>query len=256
MKTVLRIFVGSLFTSLFILLVLFATIRLEILNKSFLFATFENHNIYTQLPSLLASSLLPNDHNLSEFAKNISPQVVKPLVEDNLSQIIDFLNGSSKNILISISLQGIGFENTTGIHWSLSDIPDKNLQKRIQAVNGIGSTLIVACIIIFISLIVLFFIYGRLTKPKQLFGGKALFLSSGIYIVITSLGIKLFLMTITKDLLNGKETSQQMLGLLSNSLFADTTTTWLIIGTVLILFWSIVKLSIYVRSASSQLKLS
>lgn len=243
MKTATRIFVGSISTSLFIALILLTTIRFEILNKSFLFGSFEKHNVYAKLPFLLADSI-PNDPNLSkeekigyaEFVRNISPQIAKPLIEDNLTQVIDFLNGQSKDIIISFSLNGIGFENTSGIRWSLAEIPDKNLQEKIRESNGIGNLLIIAGLIVLAILTSLFFL-----------SGKAILLSGGVYIIIISLISKYLLMTIGKELMNGRELSQKLLGLLSASLFSDITTTWLVMGVMLILLW----LTLHIRNKTT-----
>jgi len=233
MKTTLKFFLGSFSTSLFIVLMLLVTARLELLNKSFLFGTFEKHDAYVKLPLLLAVSI-PNDPNLSkeekigyaEFVKNISPQVIKPLIENNLTQVIDYLNGQSKDIVLSFSLNGVGFQDASGIRWSITQISDKNLQEKIKAFNGIGNTLIVTMGIVLTILIGLFFL-----------SGKTILLSGGIYIVATSLISKLFLMTIYKELINGQEISQKILGFLSTSLFPDIINTWLIMGGILILLW-------------------
>ncbi len=243
MKNVLKFLFGSLSTSLFILLMLLITIKLELLNKSFLFGSFEKHNVYAQLPSLLASSL-PNDPSLSneekigytEFIKNVSPQVIKPLIEDNLTQAIDYLNGQSKNIVLSFSLNGIGFQDASGLRWSLSETTDKNLQERVKAFNGVGNTMIFAMGIILVALVGLFFLSGR----------TILFLG-GTYIIATSLISKLSLMTVGKELMNGQEISQKILGLLSVSLLSDITTTWFFMGSMIILLW----LALYIASKVS-----
>lgn len=244
MKNVLKFLFGSLSASLFIVLMLLVTIKLELLSKSFLFGSFEKHNVYAQLPTLLASSR-PNDPSLSgeekigyaEFIKNISPQVVKPLIEDNLSQVIDYLNGQSKNIVLSFSLNGIGFQDVSGLRWSLAETTDKNLQERIGAFNGVGNTMIFAMGIILVALVGLFFLSGR-----------TILLSGGAYIAATSLISKFSLMAIGKELINGKEISQKILGLLSASLISDITDTWLIMGCVLILLWLILRIMSKVKT--------
>ncbi|MDO8583543.1 MAG: hypothetical protein Q7R51_03350, partial [bacterium] len=226
---------------LFLTFILLTTLRFEILNKSFLFGTLERNNVYTKLPMLLASSF-PNDPNLpkedrieyAEFAKNISPQVVKPLIEDNLAQAIDFINGESKDINLSFALNGVGFENSTGIRWSLSELPDKNLQQSIKMVNGAGNILIIAWTLVLTILVGLFFIEG-----------KTILLIGGIYITAISLVIKLGLLTIGKELDEALEPSQKLLGLLTTSLFPEITTTWLLIGIMLILIWIFMKLRRY-----------
>lgn len=243
MKNVLKFFFGSLSTSLFIALMLLITIRFELLNKSFLFGSFEKHNVYAQLPPLLASSL-SNDIILSgeekigyaEFIKNISPQVIKPVIEDNLSQVIDYLNGQSKNIVLSFSLNGIGFQDVSGLRWSLAETTDKNLQERIGAFNGAGNTMIFAMGIILVALVGLFFLSGR-----------TILLSGGAYIAATSLISKIFSTSIDNELINNSGTSQKLFGLLSTSLFPDIITTWLLMGILLILLWIILRISAKIR---------
>lgn len=228
-----KVFIGIVSASLFVILILLATIKFELLDKSFLFGSFEKHNVYKQLPAALADSL-QNDPNLSEeegmayaeFVKNISPQEIKRLIESNLTQVLDFLNGQSKDVVISFSLPGVGFENASGIRWSLTQLPDKNLQEKIKSLNGIGNTLIIVGVVILIVLAGLIFLSGRV-----------ILLSSGIFLTISSLIIKLILLIIGNELTNGQEPSQKILGLLSSSLFSDITTTWLIAGGTLILFW-------------------
>lgn len=249
MKIAARGFIGTLFALLVTVFILLITIRFEILNKSFLFGVFEKHNVYGQLPNLLVTSL-PNDPNLTdeerlgytEFAKNISPQVIKPLIEDNFGQVIDFLNGDSKDIVISFALNGVGFENVGSIRWSISQIPDKNTQEQIRSLNGIGNTLIIAWVTVFIVLVALFFLYGRLTTPKSWIGGKTLLLSSGVSIFTMSVFTKIALIFIGKGLVEGKEPAQKLLALLSTSLFSEITITWLMIGGMLILLWLIMKM--------------
>lgn len=240
MKTAGRILAGVISILLFTILIFLVTTKFELLNKSFLFNSFEKHNVYTRLPTLFAD-FIANDPSFSkeekigftEFVKNIPPQAIKPLIEDNLTQVLDFLNGQSKDIVISFSLSGVGFENASGIRWSLSQTPDKNLQERIKALNGISSALTAAGIIILAILAGLFFLSGR-----------QILLSGGISIIAISLISKYFLISISKELLSGKEIAQKLLGLLSSSLFSDITNTWLIMGTILILFW----LALHIRN--------
>ncbi|MDP2638512.1 MAG: hypothetical protein Q8P26_05635 [Candidatus Levybacteria bacterium] len=254
MNIIEKAFFGIIFIFFISILVIISTLKFEILNKSFLFGSFERHNIYSQLPNLLASSL-PNDPNIPEdekisytdFAKNISPQIIKPLIEDNLKQIIDFANGQSKNIVISIAISGVGFRDTSGIYWSLSELPDKNLQKNIQSMNGLGNVLIFTFGITLLILTGLFFLYGKMFTPKDPLGGRIMLLVSGIFIAAISVFIKIILMIIGKELLNGAEPSQKLLGLLATSLFPEMTTTWLVVGIVLILLWT----GLYIKNKSS-----
>lgn len=239
MKTVGKIFLGIIFTFLLIIFVLLATIKFELLNKSFLFAAFEKHNTYAQLSPLIAD-YLQNTSNFSdeektayaEFVKNIPPQDVKSLIENNLSQAIDFLNGQSQNIILSFSLPGVGFENASGIHWSLSQLPDKNLREKINSLDETGNILIIAGVVVLTILIGIIILYGR-----------GILLTGGIFVVIVSLIGKLTFIIIGNDLMNKQELGQKMLGLLSSSLSPDITTSWLIVGGTLILLWFIFHIS-------------
>lgn len=220
MKTAVKTFIGALAVPLFLTFIILATLRFEVLNKSYLFGVFEKHKIYEKLPVVLADSLPPE---YAEFAKNISPQVIKPLIEDNLTQIIDFINGDSKDIVLSFALNGVGFENSTGISWS----PPES----IKSVNGAGNIMIIALVIILAILAGLFFLEG-----------KVILLIGGIYITAISVIIKLGLLVIGNELTKGPDPSQKLLGLLAASLFPEITTTWLILGILLILLWIILKI--------------
>ncbi len=90
--------------------------------------------------------------------------------------------------------------------------------------------------IILVALVGLFFLSGR----------TILFLG-GTYIIATSLISKLSLMTVGKELMNGQEISQKILGLLSVSLLSDITTTWFFMGSMIILLW----LALYIASKVS-----
>jgi hypothetical protein len=233
MKTTIKIF--SIFFSvlLFVILIFIVTIKFELLNKYYLFGAFEKHNIYAKLPELVVDSLAKDPRfsqkektEYREFANNLSPQIVKPIVENNLIQVINFMNGKSKSITISFSLNGIGFENSSGLYWSSSQVADKNLQKQIEAINGTGNLLNFAGIIVLIFLINLFFL-----------SGKIIFLSGGIGIIVASLISKILISVFGKELINRPEILQKLLGLLSVSLFSDITTTWLVAGGILIILW-------------------
>lgn len=233
MRTIGKILAGIISILLFIILLLLVTIKFELLNKSFIFGAFEKNNAYAQLPVLIAGSL-SSDPNLSEgekigyaeFVKNIQPQDIKPLVENNLTQVLDFLNGQSKDVTIFFSLRGIGFENASGLSWSLSQLPDKNLQERIKALNGIDNILIAIAIIVLIVLTGLFFLLG-----------KRILLIGGIFIIVASLISRLILIIKSQELMSSPELSQKLIGLLFSSLSPEITTAWFIIGGSLISIW-------------------
>lgn len=225
MRIIGKIFLGFISILLFVALVLLATFKFEILNKTFLFTAFEKHNAYAQLPNLVADSL-PAEYG--EFINSIPPQSVKPLVETNLGQIVDYLNGQSKDVILSFSLQGIGFEGASGIRWSLSQMPDKNLQEGLRSLNEAGNAIIIVGAVILTILIGIIILYGR-----------GVLLIDGIFIVLAGLIGKLFSIAVSDALLKGSELPQKLLGLLLSSLSPDITTSWLIAGIILIFLWLI-----------------
>lgn len=228
MRIIGKIILGFISILLFVILVLLATFKFEILNKAFLFTAFEKHNAYAQLPNLVADSL-PAEYG--EFINNIPPQSVKPLVEANLGQIVDYLNGQSKDVTLSFSLQGIGFENASGIRWSLSQIKDKNLQEGLRSLNEAGNIIIIAGTVILTILIGIIVLFGR-----------GILLINGIFIVLAGLIGKLFSIAIGDALLKGPELQQKLLGLLFSSLSPDITTSWSIVGIILIFLWLIMRI--------------
>lgn len=235
MRIVGKILLGIISIIFFVIFILLATVKFEVLNKAFLFGAFEKHNVYVQLPSLVADSL-QNTSNLSDeqkigygnFINNIPPKLIKPLVENNLGQIVDYLNGQSKDVTLSFSLNGIGFENASGLRWSLSQMPDKNLRDGLLSLNEAGNTIIILGAIILTILIAVVILYG-----------KGILLVDGIFIIVISLIGKLFSMAIGDALLKSPELQQKLLGLLLSSLLPDITTSWLVIGGVLIVTWFI-----------------
>jgi hypothetical protein len=233
MKIILKIFIGLSSTFLFFILILLVTVRFELLNKSFLFENFEKHNVYAQLSTALIDSLSKNSSfskkekaDYAEFIQNLSPQIIKPIIENNLVQILDFLNGKSRDIVISFSLQGIGFQDASGFRWSLAEASDKNLRENISILYGISSTLTIAIAIILAILVAHF-----------VFFGKSIFLSGGIGTIIISLIGKYYLTIVGKELIDAPVFLQKLLGLMFSSLFFDIVTTWLVMGGLLILFW-------------------
>lgn len=239
-----KIILGIAFSLLFSSFILLATFRFEILNKSFLFGTFQNHKVYEKLSNILINSL-PNDPNLlkeeqlgySQIINNISPADLKDVAEKSLSQIIDYVNGDSNDVVIGTNFNGVN------IQWSLSKAP-KEITEKIKIVNGLGKILFYALGVELILLIVLFFLYGKLTTPKSWTGGKTLLLTVGINLTLISIISKFSMSVVGKELDKGAEPSQRLLGLLFSSLFPEITTIWLLVGIMSILVFLILKMSV------------
>lgn len=231
MKIIIKVAMGIISFTLFLILIFLISLRFQIFNKSFLLNNLEKHNFYQQLPTILSSSIENNTSyssqekkDFKEFVNNISPEVIKPLVVNNLVQIMDYFDGKSKDITISFALQGVGFQNASGIKWSLSQ--NKNFQLNFKFLNGVNNILTILIVVFSLILIMLL-----------VFSAKIVLFSSGIGIFLTSLISKIFLSIVGNDLIKAPTFLQKILGTLSLSLFSDIITIWLVVGIVIFLLW-------------------
>lgn len=245
MKVFEKIILGIVFSLLCILLLLLATIRFELLNSSFLFWSFQRNNVYTKLPTVLAQSL-PNDPHIkrdeqgdyANIVNSINPQTTQRIIESNLQQILNYINGKSDDITIRIFAKDFAILDGSDIKWSLSQMQQHDAQtseNRFAFIQGLGNKILLVLFIIFSILIGLFLLYGRLTNPKSLLGGKKLVLITGILTCVLGIALRIFSFIIEKSLQQKLEPSQAILKLLASSLFPDISITWIILGGVLIL---------------------
>lgn len=220
------------FTLVFLLALIVGTLRLEVLNSRFVFGSFERNGVYEKLPGQFSESLL-NDPNLeeeekmgySEIASSISPQTAKRIIEANLGNVIDFLNGKSKDINIFISAKDISILQTD-VRWSPKDAPGSN---SLVIFSGLGNKLLIAFVIL---LAILAFLYKL--------AGRTGFLSAGILAVGLGAIGRLYLFVISANTPAG-EPSQVLLLLLSSSVLADITLSWIVVGIIMVTIWLIFK---------------
>lgn len=235
MKTVGKVIAIIFFVFFFLITLVLATVRFEVLNSSFVFSSFERNRVYEKLPAEIAKSL-PNDPNLGKdegesIARSVSsvtPTLTKNLIEKNLMSIIDFLNGKNDNFSISISPKDLNLTEGVTLTFSTNDFP-KERAGFLQIAHGIGNKIL---LIILISLVILISLYK--------FTGRVVLLIVGIFTLILSIIAKLFLLTI---ILNtpSKEPAQVLLLLLSSSIFSDIVWSWIIVGILFLVFWVFIR---------------
>lgn len=235
MKRLEKFFIGTLFSLLFSLFILLTTFYFQLFNASYLFNTFKEHGLYEKIPKALASSL-PNDLNLSReerlaygtIAANISPDFVEQIVETNLTEALDFIHGRSNDIIISFPTKELGL-GETNIKWSLSENSTPQLKEQLNLIHGIGTKILILWIIVFILLMSLFLLYGKVSN-KIITGGSRLLITSGTMLLLSSLISRFLLIQMAQNLSNGSEPSQKLLGLLASSLLIDIAFSWSVIS--------------------------
>lgn len=221
---------GVLFLLLLILCIILGTFRFELLNTSFLFSSFERHGVYKELPLALANSL-PNDPNLvkeeklgfTQIANIVSPDLSKRIIENNITPILDFVNGTAEDIKIFIPAKefGLGSKDMT---WSLSQLPGSSASA-FAGLHGLGQRILIIFLII-LALLIGLFIWIK---------NKNLLLISGVAVIFLGGISRLFFFFLEKTLPAKLEPAQALLKLLASSLFADIAISWMIIGIVLII---------------------
>jgi hypothetical protein len=229
----LKVFAGVLFSLLFIIFLLISTLRFEILNSSFVFSSFERGQVYQRLPKALAESL-PNDPNLpederedySEIVSSIKPEGVKKVVEENLAQFIDFLNGKQKDINVSISSKDVAVLGGSDVKWSLSQHPEIQNSQGANMAYGVGNKLLLVWVLLLLILLGLIKLVGM-----------RLLLVGGVVSILLGLFLKLFLIVINSAPMGKAEPSQALLGLMVISILPDTSISWVTLGLILVISW-------------------
>lgn len=238
MKGLGKVLLTILFVLFSVIFLLLSSIYFEILNKNFLFGSFERHQVYEKLPSALAESL-PNDPNMSSdmqidynAIKNVQPSSVKILVEQNLSQFLNFIHGSSSEISINIIAKDLGFPQGANLSWSMKESAGATGRNPMQGLKGSANYILRALGIDFLVLLGLFALFKKLNKKAN-----ALFLTDGIFILILSLILKLLSTIIPSTFPAKAEPSQVLIKIISTSILADITTSWLLLGIILVVLW-------------------
>lgn len=234
-----KFFIGILFSVLLSLFLILTTLYFQILNSNYIFGIFEKHGVYEKIAPSLAVSI-PNDPNLSteeRFAysvilKNTTPNMIKEIIETNLGQVLNYAHGKSDDITLSLPTKNMGIA-PDDIRWSLSENPNPQVKQQLNILHGIATKILILWAIVFIFLISLYLLYGKITKSNILLGGNRLLITNGLWILISGLITKFSLGQMSKNLPPNPEPSQQLLALLASSVFSEIILGWIIIGAFL-----------------------
>lgn len=239
MKLFAKILIHIIFLTTFVLALILGTMVFRLMNKTFLFESFETHGVYENLPKAMALAL-PNDPKLdaetssgvAAVLNQMSPELFKSILETNLSQILDFLNGESTDVALRLPAVELAITGMTkDIKWSLSEnAPPDIRQEYIAAVGKIRMFVGIAWAALGGALLMLTILYSLLSKPKILRGDSTLLIPSGL--LATSIGIlgKVLISLIAGADMTGREPSEVLLFQFTNSLLPGITSFWLTIG--------------------------
>jgi len=227
-----RFLAGFFFVLFFLPFLLLGTVKFAILNTSFIFGSLKTHHVYQNLPSAFAKSL-SNDPNLSpdekvtyaQIVSSIPPAKVQILIEKNLSNIIAFLNGEKKDMQIRLAASDLHIPGND-INWSLSSSPGAN---GFIVIYGISTKILLVWVGLLVLLVLLFFA-----------SGNAVLLAAGLITLLISIVGKVFLFVIVQNT-PMREPAQVLLVTLSNSILADITSMWIVVGIVLLFLWWILR---------------
>jgi len=228
-KSFLEIIAELFFIIFLFIFIILGTLRFELLNPVFVFSSLERNHVYEKLPSQFAESIT-NDPNLSDEEKenyqkiiaSISPLQAKDVSRKNLSGVLDFINGKSKDLRFYISASSLGFIQGKDIGWSMSE---NEGTKGLMVFYGIGNKILIGFIITAFILAAFYFALK-----------KYIFLTAGIVLLLLGIVGKAFLLVIAANT-PSIEPSQVLLLLLSNSVLSDIAISWIGIGILFIVIW-------------------
>lgn len=202
------------------------------MNPSFLFFSLQSNNVYDTLPTRMSKALL-NDNHLSQEEKkaysvvvaSVSAAQMQEMIEPNVLQVLSFLNGESHDINVRISAKQLSLpgKDLTGSLQTLT----KERREIAQQLQGVGRTMFVLIVGIFLLLLLLLY-----------FAGRVALLMAGILTLLFAFAARIALWVITTNT-PALEPPQILLVLMANSLLADIVLTWIIFGGICIVFWII-----------------
>lgn len=241
MKRFEKFAIGAFFSISLSLFLILTTIYFQLLNDNYLFGVFEKYSVYEKIAPAI-SKTIPNDPNLSDeerftystILKNSSPNIIKEAIETNLTQILNFIHGKSNDVIISLPIKEMGL-SPTDIKWSLSQNSTQELKNQMNIVHGIALKILILWIIVFMLLISLYLLYGKIAKANILLGGNRLLITNGLWILITGSISKFSINQMVQNLPANAQPSQQIIVILASSLFSEIISGWSVIGFFLLI---------------------
>ncbi len=244
MKILAKILLHFIFSLVFLLALLLGTLIFRLLDQNFLFEALEEHQVYENLPTALADSLI-NDHNLTEEEKmffplvieKISPELLQRTVESNLAQVFAFLRGESSDMVFTLSVAELGIpEMTEDIEWIFSKEAPTDLQEKIQPFYGAIPKLKEAAWTLVGVLLALLILYAHFSRPKVLNGIAVLLSPVGlVHLLLGSFGF-ILLSQIPLPEAGTREPAEILMDQLMRALIPGISSFFLTIGIPLFLF--------------------
>src|SRR3989344_502354 len=231
-----RIFLSILFIPILGIFLVLTSVKFQLLNYNFVTQSFKKHDSYSKVPILLNSSIAEGEDDLDkeekqgleEVVKIITPEFAESIVERNLKEIANFVDGKSDDIVLYFPLQ----KPET---FSLSNLGGDRVKSQMKQARNTSSYLLLVWAIILFLLISLLFMHYKLGGNKKLKGtGILLIICGSIFTILATLAM-FFLRHTAEDLIKpGKEPAQNLLGILASSVLPEITQTWLTVAVALL----------------------
>jgi len=231
-----KILIGFIFSLLFSFFVILSSLNFPLLNDKFLFYVFEKHNLYERIPKELGASFI-NDPNLSVEEKlgytliirNIPPNTFEKILKTNITSALKFVHGKSSDMVIYFPAKELRL-GPQDLSWSFSQNSPPNTKGTLSLINGIWTKLFTLWFVTLLSLIGLFFLYGKASLQKL--AGRRLLIINGTILYI--LGALLFVIPqlLAQTMPSKLEPSQALIKILFSTLIPEIALTWLISGVV------------------------
>lgn len=254
MKIAVSILLIILFVPLFLIGLLSATVKFQLISSDFWLTTFEKNNIYTRMAQKIketAESNLVSDGGSLKEAKVltdlITPANVKDLVSNNLINLFGFMNGKTGTLNVYVPIgkfpKGLlpasvaGKSEVIPIDSLLSEFNVKGIgEAQIQALGQSGLWIGRIFVVDLVLIVGILFLLYLLTGPGKRFWniGQGLLLSG--FLVLGGFG---FLVVVRGSMLTdwtkGSEPSQLILSTFLPYLLKDVLIVWLGVGVFLVI---------------------
>jgi hypothetical protein len=114
MKFIIKSFLAILFIPVFLLLLLAVTFKFQLLDSSFWQKTFSQGSVYSNLSASLGSYIEEkvtaeggSRSDAKIFTDLVSPENLKDVIDKNLAEVLTYLNGESKGIIVYVPLDKV-----------------------------------------------------------------------------------------------------------------------------------------------------
>lgn len=252
MKYIAQFFLAILFIVLFILVLLTSTLKFALLNYNFWSSAFTKHDVYSELSSVIKSSVDQQvdrqggtKSDVSILTDLVTPENTKDFVNNNLTNFIDFLNGKSGELIVYVPInrapKGLLPKNISELNneMTVSQLGEKfdigGLdQLPFDILSRVGPTVLYAFIGSAVIMLVFFLLLILTTEVESRFvaPGIAVFLSGIVTLLTTQWGAKA-MENVTSQFSKNTDLSTQIFVSIVPSLAVEIINLWIVAGIVL-----------------------